>query len=99
VRLDRDAFLKTLSAYVKEHIYQQKLATMNRWLGHPVSAATAAAKLGNTVEAFNSVPVSIYAVSAFSKAKLWASASTLIVSPSANLPASNSVANGFSSRC
>ena len=59
--LDPDAVLATLSECVSEDVYHQKLQAMGRLLDRQASMDEAVVELGNTIEAFNSVPIAIYA--------------------------------------
>jgi poly(ADP-ribose) glycohydrolase ARH3 len=59
--LDRDRILSALSECVGEDVYRDKLLAMGRLLRRQASMDEAVAALGNTIEAFNSVPVAIYA--------------------------------------
>ncbi|MHC4517488.1 MAG: ADP-ribosylglycohydrolase family protein [Planctomycetota bacterium] len=58
--LDRDAFLDALSECVREDIYQEKLLAMGRLLQQNAPMDDAVGELGNTIEAFNSVPIAVY---------------------------------------
>jgi len=59
-QLDKYDFLKKLTDYVQNSIYQEKLKSMQILLKEAANATDVIVKLGNTVEAFNSVPVAIY---------------------------------------
>lgn len=58
--LDHDAFLNSLSECVQEDLYQEKLLAMGQLLRRQAPMDAAVAELGNTIEAFNSVPIAIY---------------------------------------
>jgi poly(ADP-ribose) glycohydrolase ARH3 len=59
--LDPSAVLGALSACVSQAVYHEKLQAMRRLLDRRASMDEAVAELGNTIEAFNSVPIAIYA--------------------------------------
>lgn len=58
--LDKHNFLDKLSNLVETDEYQEKLRSIKILLRESVGEARAITELGNTVEAFNSVPISIY---------------------------------------
>ena len=59
-RFDRVDFLNTLSEFVKADVYRQKLQRMRTLLKSASDRWNVVQELGNTVEAFNSVPVAIF---------------------------------------
>ena len=59
--LDPAPILAALSGCVLEDVYQRKLRAMGRLLRARTPMDEAVAELGNTIEAFNSVPSAIYA--------------------------------------
>jgi poly(ADP-ribose) glycohydrolase ARH3 len=59
--LDDDAFLNALRECVSEEVYHLKLRAVGHLLRRQVPMDEAVAELGNTIEAFNSVPIAIYA--------------------------------------
>jgi poly(ADP-ribose) glycohydrolase ARH3 len=58
--LDRNDFLNKLSDFLEADIYKQKLGMIRDLLAKGVDRLTVVNALGNTVEAFNSVPIAIY---------------------------------------
>ena len=63
-RLDPAAFLDELLAFVRYDIYRRKLEAAKRLLGQREDRRLVVRALGNSVEAFNSVPTAIYAFAA-----------------------------------
>jgi len=59
-QLDQDNFLKKLNNFVEVDVYREKLKSIEILLKEAASESKVIRKLGNTVEAFNSVPISIY---------------------------------------
>jgi len=59
-QLDKYDFLKKLADCVEASVYREKLKAMETLLKEAANQSTVVIELGNTVEAFNSVPVSIY---------------------------------------
>ena len=59
-QFDKNDFLNKLSDFVEADIYKQKLEMIGDLLQKGVDRLTVVAALGNTVEAFNSVPIAIY---------------------------------------
>jgi len=60
-QLDHTGFLEQLAALVEHDIYARKLAAIRRLLGSRPTRGQVVRELGNSVEAFNSVPTAIYA--------------------------------------
>ena len=60
-RLDPQGFVEELEGLVEHDIYIEKLRTIRRFLSSRPTKRQAIEELGNTVEAFNSVPTAIYA--------------------------------------
>ena len=58
--LDRYDFLKRLSDFVREKLYQEKLRKMEVLLKEAADELEVIEELGNWVEAYNSVPLAIY---------------------------------------
>ena len=58
--LDKHNFLDKLSNLIETDEYQEKLKSIKILLRESAGEARAITELGNTVEAFNSVPISIY---------------------------------------
>lgn len=59
-KLDRNEFLKELHDFVGVELYREKLRRMETLLNKTADRSEAIWELGNTVEAFNSVPISTY---------------------------------------
>ena len=59
--LDPAAFLDQLLAFARYDVYRRKLAAAKRLLRQREDRCLVVRKLGNSVEAFNSVPIAIYA--------------------------------------
>jgi len=59
-QVDKYDFLKKLADCVEAGVYREKLKAMETLLKEAANQSTVVIELGNTVEAFNSVPVSIY---------------------------------------
>ncbi len=62
--LDREAFLEALEAFAEHDIYRRKLAAARHLLAQQADKRLVVRTLGNSVEAFNSVPTAIYAFAA-----------------------------------
>lgn len=58
--LDRSVFLDGLRGVVESDVFGEKLAAMGALLAEDAPRPKVIAELGNTVEAFNSIPISIY---------------------------------------
>lgn len=61
-RLDTHRYLSTLNDFVQTDLYREKLQTMGMLLETSADTKEVIAELGNTVQAFNSVPISIYSL-------------------------------------
>jgi len=59
-QLDVDDFLRRLDEFVETDVYREKLKSMKMLLREAAGKSQVIGELGNTVEAFNSVPISIY---------------------------------------
>ena len=59
ITIDRSHFLAQLADYVQAEVYKRKLNRIKDLLGEP-DKAKVVAKLGNGIEAFNSVPTALY---------------------------------------
>lgn len=59
-RLNKRDFLKKLSDFAQADIYRSRLRSIKMLLGQAPSTTEVITELGNTVEAFSSVPISIY---------------------------------------
>ena len=59
-QLDVQGFLKRLEDFVRTDLYREKVKSMKMLLSEAASKSEVIRELGNTVEAFNSVPISIY---------------------------------------
>jgi poly(ADP-ribose) glycohydrolase ARH3 len=59
-RLDRSVFLNNLHDVIDSDVFRGRLVTMGVLLAEDAPRPKVIAALGNTVEAFNSVPISIY---------------------------------------
>lgn len=59
--IDSSSFLSNLQAAVRENVYKRKLDAIYELLNKKQNIHEVIEKLGNTVEAFNSVPTAIYA--------------------------------------
>ena len=59
-QLEEDDFLKRLGYFVEADLYREKVESMKMLLRRTAGKPEVIRELGNTVEAFNSVPISIY---------------------------------------
>jgi len=59
-KLEKYKILAELNNFAEAHVYQEKLQTIKILLKEAAHKSKVVIELGNTVEAFNSVPVSIY---------------------------------------
>lgn len=66
-QLDVDGFLTKLDNFVNAGLYRERVKSMTVLLGRTAGKSEVIRELGNTVEAFNSVPISIYSFLANSR--------------------------------
>jgi poly(ADP-ribose) glycohydrolase ARH3 len=59
-QLEEDDFLERLGSFVEADLYREKVESMKVLLREAAGKLEVIRELGNTVEAFNSVPISIY---------------------------------------